>query len=97
LFIVKVWLVPEVGVPVPDIIDHEYKGEVPPPATFDAKLTLLLLVPPLHEVWEIIDGTIFPVTVIVIAFDVAVVGLAQGALEVMTQVMISPLTRVVIV
>jgi hypothetical protein len=43
------------------------------------------------------DGVTAVLTVIVIAFDVAVVGDAQVAVEVMTQVTMAPLVRVVVV
>jgi hypothetical protein len=43
------------------------------------------------------DGVTEEFTVIVIALDVAVVGLAQEALEVITQVITSPSTRELVV
>ena len=39
------------------------------------------------------DGATMPVTIIVIAFDVAVVGLAQASDEVITTVTTSPFTK----
>ena len=39
------------------------------------------------------DGATVPVTIIVIAFDVAVVGLAQASDEVITTVITSPFTK----
>lgn len=76
---------------------HWYDGEAPPLVGVAVNVTVL----PLHIVVCVAlilkDGVTSGFTVMVMLLDVAVVGDAQLALEVSTQVIISPLTKAVVV
>lgn len=76
---------------------HWYAGVAPPFVIVLLKVTLWPGQIVVVEAVIAIVGVTAAVTVMVTALDVAVVGLAQGALDVSTQVTTSPLARVILV